>query len=675
MSVCLVRVIKRITGLIIIISLLLTMLSGCVILTAGLSTNPYIESLIAHNRENASLAVSAIRCDGNAENTGDDSQDNEPNDTGHNDAQDSESTETRQNDTIDSSYSEPTIDELEFDLLLDELFIENVTSSSISLNFFIANPASFGIERMTTTLGEVITPESIAQSNIESIELFERLRQFDYSKLRADQQVVFDILYRRMEIILAMGAHEDFSYYIGYIRPIVGIQVQLPVLLAEFNFRTEEDFDIYLELVADVERYFSEIIDFERERARRGFFMTAQNVDRVLEHIESFLEDRENHFMLTIFNDAVRDFDGLSAERREQLMADNYRLIMESFLPAYEYLASVMRELRGVGYHMGGLSTMPYGELFAQLHLQLRTDSDKTIAQMNRALEWRMNYVQRAFWNILFEYPELEAAFFAGTLDAYMLYFASENTPQYFMNILADATARYFPPLYEVNYIIHEVHESMQAHMSPAFYMLPAFDSFIDNVIYINPRGLEEDLRLFTMLAHEGFPGHMYQTVFFLQQGLHPLRHFITGIGYVEGWATYVEMKSYSFAGDDPIARLFQLSAEFDLLYISRIDLGVNALGWNINQVAEFMVGSSRDVVQNIFHFVKGHPLLYLPYVIGYLEMLSLLEEAQYYLEDMFDIMEFHRFVLSFGPSPFSLLHEHLASWKDALITSIRQDG
>ena len=451
---------------------------------------------------------------------------------------------------------------------------------------------------------------------------------------------------------------------------MVGIQIQLPVLLAEFNFRSEADFDIYFALLKDTVRYFDDIIEFERERSRRGFFMTAENVDSVLEHIESFTANREDNFMILRFEDTVNNFEGLSEQRREELIRRNSELVLGYFLRAYDNLAEAMRELRGAGAFAGGLASMPQGRLFAQRHLSLRVDSDRTIEEMDEMLRNRLSYVRQNFISLLVRNEHLEDAFFDGTLGENILPHLTEHTPQIYMEVLRNAAARYFPPLNYINYVIRDVHESMQEHMSPAFYLVPAFDCFEDNIIYINPASLGDRLRLFTVLAHEGFPGHMYQAVYFLRQSPHPIRNFITGIGYVEGWATYAEMLSYSFAGIGVAGELLQLSAEFDMLFISIIDLGVNGFGWDIDKLVTFLrqMGiESRETAEEIFHMVIGVPLFYLPYSIGFLEMLELKESAETGLGEYFCLIEFHRFVLEFGPAPFPLIHDAMPNWKYAL--------
>ena len=78
--------------------------------------------------------------------------------------------------------------------------------------------------------------------------------------------------------------------------------------------------------------------------------------------------------------------------------------------------------------------------------------------------------------------------------------------------------------------------EEMEEHLSPAFYMIPAIDNTEENVIYINQAQMNDDLTLFTTLAHEGYPGHLYQTVYYESTDPDPIRSLMDFGGYVEGW-------------------------------------------------------------------------------------------------------------------------------------------
>ena len=66
-----------------------------------------------------------------------------------------------------------------------------------------------------------------------------------------------------------------------------------------------------------------------------------------------------------------------------------------------------------------------------------------------------------------------------------------------------------------MNVQIKYVSQEMQNFLSPAFYLIPALDNTEENIIYINNGHISDDLSLYTTLAHEGYPGHLYQTTYF----------------------------------------------------------------------------------------------------------------------------------------------------------------
>ena len=552
--------------------------------------------------------------------------------------------------------------EEEFDQFLDELFAMEIVSDSITLNFYLADPSSFGIELPTPTYGEVATPESIERNLEETEEFLDYLNSFRYESLRADQQIIYDILLRNFDIAEEMEAYDDFNYYLGSIHPVSGIQVQLPILLAEFNFRSVEDIDIYLQLLDDTQRYFGELVGFERERSRRGFFMSDANVDLVIANCESFLENREDNLLIAVFNDKVDRFDGLGAEQRDSYKQRNRELVMNNVFAAYEALIDAMRELRGHGANQGGLADLPNGKEYARIYMQFTTGSDRSPGQVRDLLEDKMDQVIGTMRALFERNSDLMDAYFDGTLGS-----IPEENPEVYLRLLEKRIMRDFPEIQPIKYTVREVHESLQEFLSPAFFLVPAIDSFDDNVIYINPGSISDNLSLFTTLAHEGYPGHMFQHVYYLQQSPHPLYSLIGTRGYSEGWATYVEMLSYFYTDlSEDESMMTQLSQAYNLLLVSMVDLGINALGWGADGVVSYLMSfgiEDEAAAEEIINMVSADPLSYLPYALGYLEFESLAGEAREILGKDFILKEFHRFVLDIGPVPFSLIRARMQDW------------
>ena len=96
-------------------------------------------------------------------------------------------------------------------------------------------------------------------------------------------------------------------------------------------------------------------------------------------------------------------------------------------------------------------------------------------------------------------------------------------------------------------------------------------DTGTPNVIYINPAAGYQGLELFTTLAHEGFPGHLYQTVTFQRQKSSNIRNLLCTSGFAEGWATYIEPMPTS---TPPI--IFRILLPTELARVSLAELGIN---------------------------------------------------------------------------------------------------
>ena len=549
-----------------------------------------------------------------------------------------------------------------FTLFMDELFAQWVSADALSLNYFIADPESFGIERPAPSFGEVASQETIARDVRDNSELLDRLLGFSYGELDNSQRIVFDILLRDFSLTRIMESEEGFAYYLGYIRPIDGIQAQLPILLAEYNFRTPSDIKAYLRLLADTKRFFGEIIDFERERSRRGVFMSDSSADVVIENCESFLENREDNLLIAVFDDRMDSYEGLGEGQREDFKRMNRELVLENVLPAYEALLDAMRELRGKGANQGGLSDLPDGKAFAAAYLRQKTGTDRTPEEVEALLTQRMEGVLDRILSIIRKNPEIIDKDKNGETRQ-----IADGTPEAYLNKLRDAIAIDFPAVGDTRNVVREVHRSLQAYVSPAFFLTPAIDRYYDNVIYINPPEVTDNLSLFAILAHEGYPGHMYQTVYYFQQKPHPIRIALENLGYDEGWATYAEQKSFSYAGlPASEAELLSGSKEYDLCFLARIDLGVNALGWGVDGVASFCEDQGLDepgTAEELYGAVIGNPLLYLPYALGLIEISLLLEEAESALRKNFELVEFHRFLLDVGSAPFPIIREQMWRW------------
>jgi uncharacterized protein (DUF885 family) len=553
-----------------------------------------------------------------------------------------------------------------FDLKLDEIFERWVTADSISTNFMLANPEAMGITKPKPTFGEVINADTIKRDIEETIEIGIILDGVIYDELRDDQKVIYDILERSYKLSYFLESEEDFFYYSGYIRPLTGLQVELPILLSEFKFHVKEDIEIYLELLEDTIRYFDEIIEFEKERVRRGFFLSNANIDIVIEQLVSYLNNREDNFIIQIFNDRIDEYEGLTSAERENLKERHKELVLENVLIAFDNLLAAMYEIKNMNTREGGLSLLPNGEEYAYTVLKARAGTDKSIEEIDELLGKERALALARVRRALRTNEELLNKYMNDTTGE-----IADGTPEDYIRKLQEKMVVDFPPISSVEHIVLEVHPSLQDFMSPAFFLKPPIDDFSSNVIYINPAGISSNITLFTALAHESYPGHLYQMVYLRQQNKHPIHTYLANMGYTEGWAMYAEEFSYHYSGLNKLEAEFMWDLRmYFLLLESHADFGVNVLGWSISDIArilrEELDVTDIEVTEDIYNRVTGVPLNTVVYSLGYYEMIELRNIASDRLVLDFDLMEFNRFILDIGPAPYQIISSHMDIWLES---------
>ncbi|MEG2145448.1 MAG: DUF885 family protein, partial [Lachnospiraceae bacterium] len=185
------------------------------------------------------------------------------------------------------------------------------------------------------------------------------------------------------------------------------------------------------------------------------------------------------------------------------------------------------------------------------------------------------------------------------------------------------------------------------------------------NVIYINQSQMGDSLELYTTLAHEGYPGHLYQNTYFASKNPAPIRSILNYGGYLEGWATYAEMCSYYLS---PLpknhATLLQKNASVMLGLYALADIGIHSNGWTLLETTKFFNNygvTDSNTIKKIFEYIVGDPSNYLKYYIGYLEFLELKKVAIKRWGNDFSQKRFHETVLDIGPAPFDVIREQIS--------------
>lgn len=561
----------------------------------------------------------------------------------------------------------------EFQKFTHEIFCQETASNTISLHYTLKDPEKFGIKETPITFGVFETDENGALASVENIK--RALETFDYEKLSVSNQLTYDVLDYYMD---RLKEDARFALYEEPLGTVSGIHTQLPVLLSEYQFYEKEDVDIYLELMKAVPDYFQSLIEFEQAKSDAGLYMSDNAANQVIEQCNVFMNMGESNYLISTFVERIERLQGLTDKEKSTYIQRNALMLNSYVLPAYSSLSSAVRNLMGTGQNEQGLCYFPEGKEYYGQVVRFSTGSERSVPEIKELTQEQIVNDLEAMERILGITEEermsgnvsQEAAVLIGDPElAHEAAAMDTANPVSILNGLKKEIAKTFPAAPDTTVSVKYVPEALQGNLSPAFYMIPAIDSYEENVIYVNQAHMGNPMTLFTTLAHEGFPGHLYQNVYYAGTDPDPLRSMFSIGGYVEGWATYAEMCSYYLA---PItkeqATILQKNSSIILGLYTLADIGIHYDGWSRVDTMSFFSNygiQDVDTVNRIYDLIIGSPGNYVKYYIGYVEFLEL--KKQYATEKgmEFSQKEFHEDVLMTGPAPFKLVEKYMGKMDD----------
>ncbi len=555
---------------------------------------------------------------------------------------------------LNSCKMPPTQEKIQssFDVFLNDVFVEEVQADSLSLNYSLSNPEKYGIKSEDTTLGEY-SIRHMTEDLSQYENYLSRLRSFDYSKLTSEQQLTYDILKNYLEQDLKLG---NFMYYNECLGPTTGIQAQLPILLAEYKFNEKTDLDNYLELLPCVYDYFEDIIQYEKEKSARGLFMRDEVAEEIINQCKIFIEAPEHNFLIQYFNEKISSYEALSSSEITYYKARNREAVLAYIIPAYQLLIKTLSDLKGSGTNNAGLYYYPEGRAYYECLSKYKTGSAKRMEDMIAMLDGAIGKGVVKITSLTMSDPSL--------IDKYLSFTSYPITdPQEIIDDLKSDITKDFPEAVSVNCEIKYVPPSLSQYLSPAMYLIPPIDNYTDNDIYINGQDSNTLSMIYPTVAHESYPGHLYQCVYFRHKHPAPIRSLMNFVGYDEGWATYVEMYSYHTSGiDETLAAFLEANNIVILCMYARADIGIHYEGWTKDTTVKYIdtfIGD-KEIAGAIYDTLLEEPAIYLPYAIGYLEIMELRAKVQQQLGDDFSAKEFHRFLLDIGPAQFGIIGKYM---------------
>ena len=557
--------------------------------------------------------------------------------------------------------TQTSLKQKKFDRFLNSCFREYAAENTVTLHFKLSNPSAYGIKTpVSPTYGD-LSSDALKKNCSRSKELLQKLYTFPTSSLTKKQKLTWQIFQDYLNESIMNEKYILYSSPLG----TNGLQSEIPVTLSEYRLDNEKDIKDYLSLVNQVPELFTQILDFEQERRNAGLISPSFVISDTIDQIDQFLNaSEENNPLIQSFEDRLTEVESLSKDQKASYIANNRLLVTDKVLPAYKSLKTSLQAYTNDSKNTSSkerLCEYKNGQDYYKFLLMSNVGTDFSPEDCITILESQLKNTVKYISSLSTKNKDLYTEYLSAT--------PALSAPKEIMKTLKNDSLIDFPEIKNISCQLKNVPDALSGTSACAFYLVPPIDSTKDNIIYINKSRVDSN-ELFSTLAHEGYPGHLYQTNYFLTTNPSPLRTFLHCAGYDEGWGTYAQLYSYNFiefknVDEQTTKQLRQLYRDNDLLSLSLsslCDLYVNYKNYDENALANYLqtYGIDKDSAQNLYRYVIENPTTYLSYSIGCYELDQLKQTMSDSLGKAFKISDFHEAVLNVGSCNFSILRQEI---------------
>ena len=561
------------------------------------------------------------------------------------------------------------------DAIVHTFIIEKISSDLYTLNWSLANPASFGIDQANIEsgwgLGGVGECEHIAASAETHLE---ELRGINYDALDRRHRDVYDTLWREYGIQLDLHAPR-FAYYEQYFAGFQAVQSSIQLALESFEVRDEEDAEVLVTIIERMKPELESVCAYAREQAAHETLIG--DPDDIIADCEFAISEPALSSLkekLCKRVEAAVQGDSTTRELCDRVIA----AVDNSFVPAFQTIIDTFTELRDTGgLYLRAVCDLPEGRDYYELLWRQMSGLDKPV-------------------------EDAKAMFFDGIVAEIMSQ-AEESAPvgdegmpdlpfESYEEMVAHITEACQGRFPSVDNIECNIVDGDPVLMEGAFgyYTVPPIDVETTNQIRINPQEASPHSMLtYSTVAHEGVPGHMYMYALHDKLFGAEFSAILDGLAYVEGYATYVERLSMGFLDKELVGSwggVINRAAAIDRYTSALLDIVVNYDGlsfldayqyisrWVCDYVRDLALGFLGTSEREVESMLKeADKLLWqmsgvnfarvLPYAAGLLEFDRLRKHAEDELGDAFDELGFHEAILGTGAVCFTAVERNVEDY------------
>ena len=570
--------------------------------------------------------------------------------------------------TGDKSESSPT-DNTDFDKFCNDVFIELMESDYINMHYYVTDYKAMGIEKPSVDIGDV--EYGLDEEIVEySKGVLDDLHEFDYESLSKRQQYDYDTIEFSYLQDLAFAYYYQYSFVFSMKD---NIMENLISIFTDFTFYDKESVDDYILLIDDFDRYINDALVYTADQAKDGYPLADEWIDYARDVCSGLTNKKEDNELIVSFDNRIDALDFLSVSQKESYKQRNREIVLNEVIPVsdkvYEELGKYYGSATAADYspcNIGrkkGLFDKKTDMDYADMVYNIATSSNYSIDDIYKTIYNANDQLMAEYRSCFYDDDSYNTLLAAENNELEIFDMDGEETVEY----LIEHYKEYFPLTDELIYSIQSLDPDTAPDTAIAYYWQAPVDNENQNIIRTNPNNMNGGYETYGTLAHEGVPGHMYQTVYLRRNNPNYLRNLMSFISYTEGWAVYATYYAMAMAGleDDYVASAIFYDDNYYFFVYSLIDLMANYYGYSNERILNII---SRDSIfsfdsyqiDNIVDLVRSMPGVYLYYGYGCSKLMELRDNISKKLGDGFDIVEFNKAILDAGDMPLNILEEYL---------------
>ena len=537
--------------------------------------------------------------------------------------------------------------------------------NSFDTNFLFNEPENYGIKKDLYTLDYVSLDDYKAYEK-EMSDRLEELDEYDYDKLNEDQKITYDLLKKANEDD-EMEAEDSYYLTLNYFDTNTGVQAQLPLSLWNYEFKNKKSVDSFIAILDQTPELFKKYTQLEKTRQDKGYGMSKTKMDDVIKAIHT-INTTDQSYILTTALEQLDQVTFLSDEEKTSYKKQIKTAFEGNYTEAWKQTEKALKAIDIKTKGEGELSSYKNGKEYYE-DIVTEAAGVETIEEYDKFLSDEEGKISMRLLALFQKYPELKEYI----TDTDKLNKAMQNT-HYTDLDSADAVIEAlekevakgtdFPVIDKLNYQMREFPKSMKdTTLAAAAYFVSAYDGDTSHKERMILNG-EFKQSNFTSIAHESFPGHMYQNNYFKSVDHDILRSLLGASAYSEGWATYIEDKACDYSEEPGICHLSNINSQLVYVYILQLDKKIHYEGMTRDEVYTYMkqnfgITKEKDLKEQYEQLLEN-PGVFANYYAGLYRILGLKADAEKAWGDDYSDLRFHKAILDLGPLPMDLLEKYM---------------